>query len=54
MIGSIIEICIGWFVLEKMPNVVGAKGLLATIIKIVGVCFLIGGVVSLLRCLVYS
>lgn len=37
LISSIIKIIIGWFVLEKMPDVVGAKDLLATIIKIIEV-----------------
>lgn len=49
MIGIIIEIEIGWFVLEKMPAIVGAGGLLATVIKIIGVLLLIGGFVSLVR-----
>lgn len=52
MIGIIIEIAIGWFVLEKMPAIVGASGLLATVIKIVGVLLLIGGFVSLVRYLI--
>lgn len=43
---SIIEIIIGWFVLEKMPSVVDAKGTLATIIKIVGVLILIHGLIA--------
>ncbi len=49
MIGILIEIMIGWFVLEKMPAIVGASGLLSTVIKIIGVVVLIGGFVSLIR-----
>lgn len=49
MVGSIIEIIIGWFLVDKVPSFVGAKDMLATIIKIIGVIFLIGGFVSLIR-----
>lgn len=47
MIGAIIEIVIGWFLIDKVPGIVGARGLLATVIKIIGVLALIGGFVSL-------
>lgn len=47
MIGAIIEIVIGWFLIDKVPDIVGARGLLATVIKIIGVLVLIGGFVSL-------
>lgn len=50
MIGAIIEIIIGWFLLDKVPSIVGASGLLATVIKIIGVIVLIGGFVSLAHC----
>lgn len=52
MVGSIIEIIIGWFLVNKVPSMVDAKGMLATIIKIVGVIFIIGGFVSLVRCVI--
>lgn len=47
MIGSIIEFAIGWFVTYKMCGIVGAKGILATIIKIIGVLLMIGACLSL-------
>ena len=49
LISSIIKIIIGWFVLEKMPGVVGAKDLLATIIKIIGVIVLISGLIDIIH-----
>ena len=50
LFGAIIQLLIGWFVTVKMCDVVGAKGLLATIIKIVGVIILISGFISLAHC----
>lgn len=50
LIGAIVQLVIGWFVTDKMCNIVGAKGLLATIIKIVGVLILISGFVNLAHC----
>ena len=50
MIGAIIEIVIGWFLIEKVSSIVGAYGILSTVIKIIGVIVLIGGLVSLAHC----
>ncbi len=47
MVNSIIELVIGWFLIDKVPSMVGASGTLATIIKLVGVVFLISGFVHL-------
>lgn len=49
IINAIILIAIGYFVLEYVPNIVNTKGTLATIIKLVGVVFLILGVVKLVQ-----
>ena len=49
MIGSIIEIAIGYFVTYHIPKIVGAKGTSAKVIKIIGIIFLIGGFISLVR-----
>lgn len=50
LVGAIVQLVIGWFVTDKMCGIVGAKGLLATIIKIVGVLILISGFVDLAHC----
>lgn len=47
MTRALLEIVIGYFITYKVPNIVGAKGLLATIIKIIGIILLIGGFISL-------
>lgn len=53
MIGAIIEIVVGWFVTYKVCGIVGAKGILATVIKLIGVIILIAGGVSLVRCFIH-
>lgn len=51
MITAIITILIGWFVLEKVPSIVSARGTLSTIIKLVGVIICIAGFVDLAHAL---
>lgn len=53
MIGAIIKIVIGWFLIDKVPGIVGAKGLFCTVIKVVGVLVLISGFVGLAHCILY-
>lgn len=47
MVNALLEFAIGWFVTYKMCGIVGAKGMLATIIKIIGVLLMIGACLSL-------
>ena len=49
MIGSIIEIVIGWLITYKAPKMLKAKGTQATIIKLVGWLLLIAGLISFVR-----
>lgn len=47
MAGLIVKLIIGWFLYEKIPNLVGASGILATIIKLVGILMIISGLVDI-------
>ena len=49
MIGSIIELAIGWFITYKVPSILKAKGTQATIIKLIGWLLMIAGVISFAR-----
>ena len=49
MIGSIIEIIIGWLVTYKAPKILKTKGTQATIIKLIGGLLIIAGVISFAR-----
>lgn len=50
MIGSIIEIAIGYFVTYYVPGMAKLKkGVLATIIRLIGILLIIGGFISLVR-----
>lgn len=49
MIGSIIEIVIGWLVTYKAPKMLKAKGTQATIIKLIGWLLIIAGIISFVR-----
>jgi len=49
MIGSIIEIILGWLITYKGPKMLKAKGTQATIIKLIGWFLIIAGVVSFVR-----
>ena len=49
MIGSIIEIVIGWLITYKAPKMLKAKGSQATIIKLVGWLLIIAGLISFVR-----
>ena len=49
MIGSIIEIVIGWLITYKAPKMRKAKGTQATIIKLVGWLLIIAGLISFVR-----
>ena len=49
MIGSILEIVIGWLITYKAPKMLKAKGTQATIIKLVGWLLIIAGLISFVR-----
>ena len=44
MIGSIVELALGWFVVYKAPRLFKAKGLQANIIRLIGWLLMIAGV----------
>ena len=52
MIGSIIEIVIGWLITYKAPKMLKAKGTQATIIKLVGWLLIIAGLISFVRAVI--
>lgn len=52
MIGSIIEVALGWFITFKCPKLLKAKGTQATIIKLIGWLLMIAGVYSFVRTII--
>lgn len=52
MIGSIIEVVIGWLIIYKAPKMLRAKGTQATIIKLVGWLLIIAGLISFVRAII--
>ncbi len=54
IVSAIILIAVGYFILEYVPGIVNAKGGLASIIKLVGIVFLILGVVRLIQALLLT
>jgi len=54
IVSAIILIAVGYFILEYVPGIVKAKGSLASIIKLVGIIFLILGVVRLIQALLLT
>ena len=52
MIGSIIEVVIGWLIIYKAPKMLKAKGTQATIIKLVGWLLIIAGLISFVRAII--
>jgi len=51
LIHALLQLAIGYFVCFHVCRIVGAKGTLATCIKLVGVLLLICGVVNIVRSL---
>jgi hypothetical protein len=49
MIGSIIELVFGWFIVFKAPRILKAKGIQATIIKLIGWLLIIASIVDFIR-----
>lgn len=54
IVSAIILIAVGYFILEYVPGIVKAKGGLVSIIKLVGIVFLILGVVRLIQALLLT
>lgn len=54
IVSAIILIAVGFFILEYVPGIVKAKGGLVSIIKLVGIVFLILGVVRLVQALLLT
>lgn len=46
MVNALIELAVGWFVTYRVAKIVGAKGKLAIVIKVIGVLLMIAGVIS--------
>lgn len=53
MLHAIIEIVIGWFIMEKVPSLVNSTKSLTSLIKIIGVIFIIFGIVGLITALAH-
>lgn len=52
MISSLIEIAIGYFATYHVPGMLKLKkGVLATIIRLIGVLMIIGGFISFVHCI---
>lgn len=49
MIGSIIELALGWFIAYKCPRLFKAKGMQTNIIKLIGWLLMIASVISFFR-----
>lgn len=49
MIGSIIELALGWFIVFKAPRILKAKGIQAIIIKFIGWLLIIAAIVNYIR-----
>lgn len=49
MITAIIELGVGYFVTYSVPGILGLKGLIATIVKVIGIILLLAGFVSLVQ-----
>lgn len=49
MISSILEIVIGWFVTYKAPRLLGAKGVQAKVVMLIGILLMVAGVISFMR-----
>lgn len=49
MIGSIVELALGWLIAYKGPRTFKAKGMQANIIKLIGWLLMIAGVISFIR-----
>ncbi len=47
LIWAIVWIIIGWFIFDRVPSMVNATGTLSTVIKIIGIIVMIGGVLDL-------
>lgn len=50
MAAAIIALGIGYFVTYKVPDILNLKGKTSTIIKIIGIIFLIMGFISFVKC----
>lgn len=46
LISTLVTIIIGWLLISKVPQWLNLKGVIATIIKVIGVLVIIGGLLS--------
>lgn len=46
LIGTAIECLIGWLLIVKVPAWLGIRGTFATIVKVIGVLFILHGLLS--------
>lgn len=46
LISMLVEILIGYILIEKVPGWLNLRGFIATVVKIIGVLFIIGALLS--------
>lgn len=46
MIGSILEVALGWFIAYKAPRMLKVRGVQAKIIKLIGWLLIIAGIIN--------
>lgn len=54
MIGSIIEIALGYFIIYYVPGILNVqKGIQSTLIRLVGFLLILGGIINLIRFILF-
>lgn len=46
LISTIVEIIIGWILIQRVPYWLDLRGIIATIVKVIGVLIIIGAILS--------
>lgn len=46
LISTLVRILIGWILIDKVPTWLGLKGIISTIVKVIGVLIIISALLS--------
>lgn len=46
LISTVVKILIGWIVIEKVPAWIGLSGIIATILKVIGILIIISALLD--------
>ena len=46
LISTIVEIIIGWLLIQRVPDWLDLRGFIATVVKVIGVLIIIGAILS--------